>query len=148
MNKIRQIKEFPNIRQEHGERISFECSYDLFMRIARSVYTKRIEVVTDSCNTQVYEHFAADRFIRRYNYKPDVELFVISQINSGDILKIINNHQLISKLVWDGGDIEYTLYLSFDYFGRMRINVPIELLLEKCVSYVTNLDTRIGMIGG
>ena len=62
---IKQIREYPNIRLEENNRVSFDCSDDLFIRLARSVYMKEIWMQIKNESPQKYLHFTGDKYYRK-----------------------------------------------------------------------------------
>jgi len=124
--KILQFKEFPRIKFEGHHRVSFDCSDDTFLRLAKSVYTKKIEIEHKNEEMRIYDHFTGNRYCRCLGQNRCSLL----RIESEEILKLIkDNHPEYCMLQWISGGVKFELYLSIHSYGnQLRISVPKEIM--------------------
>ena len=124
--KILQFKEFPRIRFDGYKRVSFNCSDDTFLRLARSVYTKKIEIELKNEEVRIYDHFAGNRYCRRFGQNR----CSLSRLESEEILKLIkDNRPDYCFLRWMSGGVKFNIHISVHSPGnQLRVNVPREVL--------------------
>lgn len=136
---IKQIREYPNIRLEENDRVSFDCSDDLFIRLARSVYMKEIWVQIKNESPQKYLHFTGDKYSR----KLETGYTSVCYSQSSSILELIHTMRPEKCIMYmNAGVLGQTLYISFNGRSkRLRINVPRQALKKNWVEHVLTLKS-------
>ena len=131
---IKQIREYPNIRLEENNRVSFDCSDDLFIRLARSVYMKEIWMQIKNESPQKYLHYTGDKYYR----KLETNYTSVCYSQSSSILELIHTMRPEKCIMYmNAGVVGQSLYISFNGRSkRLRINVPRQALKKNSLSRV------------
>lgn len=126
---VKQFRSYPNIRFEENNCVSFDCSDDTFIRLARSVYTREIWMKIKKESPRKYIHSCGDKYLRLFGTNE----ISISRLKSSEILKLIHTmHPEKCIIYWDPGNIGHSLFITFTGRSkRMRITVPRQILKEE-----------------